>query len=125
MAGARPIPSGGRPQPLQGDPEFRLVWFVAGASMWLADAAFGVVSWRLAAVSRWGALALAIGSVLAFTGMDRLELVRGDLAWLFVPAALVGVALKGVGWILLGVDIAFRRGRSPAAPPRAEADQPA
>lgn len=93
--------------------------------MWLADAAFGVVSWRLAAVSRWGALALAIGSVLAFTGMDRLELVRGDLAWLFVPAALVGVALNGVGWILLGVDIAFRPGRSPAAPPRAEVHQPA
>jgi len=115
----------GRPQPPQGDPDFRLVWFVAGAAMWLTDAAFGVVSWRLAAVTRWGALALAIGSILAFTGMDRLELVRGDLAWLFVPAALVGVALNGVGWILLGVDIAFRPGRSPAAPPRAEVHQPA
>ena len=105
----------GRPQPPQGDPEFRLVMFFAGAAMWWADAAFGVVTWCLGAVTRWGALALAIGSVLAFTGMDRLELVRGDLAWLFVPAALVGVALNGIGWILLGVDLAFRRRRSPAA----------
>ncbi len=115
----------GRPQPPLGDPEFRLVWFIAGVAMWWADAAFAFVSLHLGALTRWGALALAIGSVLAFTGIDRLELVRGDLAWLFVPAALVGAALNGVGWILLGVDIAFRRGRLPAASPRAEVDRPA
>jgi hypothetical protein len=58
---------------------------------------------------RWGAGALAIGSVLAFLGMDRLDLVQGDLAWLFTPAALLGVALNGAGWVLLGFDLAFRR----------------
>jgi hypothetical protein len=99
----------GRPGFPEPDPDFRLVMFFAGAAMWWADAAFGLVTWRLRTVTRWGALALAIGSVLAFIGMDRLELVRGDLAWLFTPIALLGIALNGVGWILLGVDLAFRR----------------
>jgi hypothetical protein len=103
-----------RPQPPEADPEFRLVWFFAGAAMWWADAAFGFVAWRLRTVTRWGALALAIGSVLALLGMDRLELVRGELAWLFTPVALLGIALNGVGWILLGIDVAFRR-RAPAS----------
>ncbi len=93
--------SNGRPQPPVGDPEFRLVGFVAGVAMWWADAAFGLVSLRLEVadrlrlVARGGALALAIGSVLAFAGMDRLGLVRGDLAWLFTPAAMLGIALNG------------------------------
>jgi hypothetical protein len=103
----------GRPQFPAPDPEFRLVMFYAGGAMWLADAAFGFVTWRLHTVTRWGALALAIGSLLAFLGMDRLELVRGDLAWLFTPVALLGVALNGAGWILLGIDVAF--GRRPTA----------
>jgi hypothetical protein len=99
----------GRPQPPQGDPEFRLVGFYAGVAMWWADAALGYVSWRLGVVSRWGGMALAIGSVLVFLGMDRLELVRGDLSWLFTPVALVGGALNGVGWVLLGIGVAVRR----------------
>ena len=98
-----------RPQPPDPDPGFRLVMFYAGAAMWMTDAAFGLVAWRAFAVNRWGAAALAVGSVLAFTGMDRLELVRGDVAWLFEPAALLGVALNGIGWIVLGIDIALRR----------------
>jgi hypothetical protein len=65
--------------------EFRLVMFVAGAAMRWADAAFGFAAWRLGVVTRWGALALAIGSVLAFLGMDRLGLARAELAWLFTP----------------------------------------
>jgi hypothetical protein len=61
--------------------------------------------------------------VLAFTGMDRLELVRGDLAWLFAPASQVGVVLNGLGWILLGVDVAFSRRSVPA--PEVSAQEPA
>ncbi len=98
-----------RPQPPIGDPDFRLVMFVAGASMWLADACFGLVTLRLGGAARIGGLALAAGSLLAFTGMDRLELVRGDAAWFFMPAALVGIALNGLGWILLGLEVAIRR----------------
>jgi hypothetical protein len=101
--------STGRPQPPAGDPEFRLVMFAAGASMWLADAVFGLVTLRLRAAARLGAVALFAGSVLAITGMDRLELVSGDAAWFFVPAALAGIALNGAGWILLGLDVAIRR----------------
>jgi hypothetical protein len=39
---------------------------------------------------------------------------RGELAWLVAPVALLGIALNGLGRILLGFDIALRR-RSPAA----------
>ena len=115
----------GRPQPPEGDPEFRLVMFFAGVALWWADAAFGLVTWRIGVVTRWGALAIAIGSILAFSGVDRLELVRGELAWLFIPASLVGIALNGLGWILLGIDVAFRHRRAPATPCRTEAGRPA
>jgi hypothetical protein len=104
-----------RPQPPQADPDYRWIAFVAGVAMWLADAAFAFVAFRLAVVPRWAALGLAIGSVLAMVGMDRLELVRGELAWFFIPLALFGVALHGATWILLGADLAFRRSRPPAA----------
>lgn len=103
----------GRPVLPEPDPEFRLAFFFVGVAMWWADVAFGLVTWRLGVVTRWGSLALAIGSALAFLGMDRLELARGDLAWLVAPVALFGIALSGVGWILLGLDVALRR-RSPA-----------
>jgi hypothetical protein len=112
--------SDGRPQPPVGDPEFRLVGFVAGVAMWWADAAFGLVSLRpggavgLGRLARGGALALALGSVLAFAGMDRLGLVRGDLAWLFTPAAMLGIALNGIGWILLGLAVARSRSSTAA-----------
>ena len=110
----------GRPQPPEGDPEFRLVMFFAGVALWWADATFGLVTWRIGVVVRWGALAIAIGSILAFTGMDRLELVRGELAWIFIPASLAGIALNGLGWILLGIDVAFRRRRAPVTPCQTE-----
>jgi hypothetical protein len=96
-----------RPEPFAGD--FGLVFFFAGATMWLTDAAFGLVTLRLGVVARWGALALAIGSVLAFTGMDRLELSPRDNPTIFGPLALFGIALNGIGWILLGLDVATRR----------------
>jgi hypothetical protein len=99
----------GRPQPPLGDSDFRLVMFFAGAAMWLTDAAFGLVTLRLGVVARWAALALAIGSVLAFTGMDRLELTSPSNPTIFQPLSLVGIALNGIGWILLGLDLAIRR----------------
>jgi hypothetical protein len=113
-----------RPQPPEGDPEFRLVMFFAGVAMWWSDAIFGFVASRLGAVTRWGALALAVGSVLAFLGMDRLELARGELAWLFSPITLFGIALHGVGWVLLGIDVAFRHRPGAVAAPSVEAGRP-
>jgi len=99
----------GRPQPPLGDSDFRLVWFFAGAAMWLTDAAFGLVTLRLGVVARWAALALAIGSVLAFTGMDRLGLTSPSDPTIFGPLSLAGIALNGIGWIVLGLDVAIRR----------------
>ena len=96
-----------RPNPIAGD--FGLVFFWAAVAMWLTDAAFGVVTLRLGLVPRWGALALAIGSLLALTGIDRLGLTSVANPTIFGPIALIGVALNGLGLILLGVDVATRR----------------
>lgn len=62
----------GRESPFAGD--FGLVFFYAALAMWLADAAFGAAALRSGVVSRWGPLALAIGSILAIAGMGRLGL---------------------------------------------------
>lgn len=96
----------GRPHPFAGD--FGLVYFFAGLAMWLTDAAFGLVTLRLGVITRWGALALAVGSGLAILGMDRLELTSRDNPTIFGSLGLAGVALNGLGWILLGLDVATR-----------------
>ncbi len=93
----------GRLHPFAGD--FGLVFFAAGVAMWVTDAAFGLVTLRLGVVTRWGALALAIGSVLTGTGIDRLGLT----STIFGPLSQVGIVLGGIGWILLGLDVATRR----------------
>jgi len=85
-----------------------LVLFSAGIAMWLTDAAFGIVTLRLGVVTRWGALALAVGSVLAILGMDRLGLTSGADPTIFGSLAMAGIGLNGVGWILLGLDVATR-----------------
>jgi hypothetical protein len=92
-------------------------FFAAGLAMWLADAWFGLVTARLGAVDRWGALALALGSLLALSGMDRLGLVDGPLAAIVVPVALTGVALVGLGWVLLGIDLVRQAKAKRSSPP--------
>jgi hypothetical protein len=103
---------------------FGYVYFIAGAAMWLSDAAFGAVlagRRRLTAGlgGRLAAAALAIGSLLAFTGMDRLGLVSRDRETIFAPLSLFGIFLNGLGWIVLGLDVAI--GRRPAPPSSAAA----
>ncbi len=98
----------GRPVPPEADPAFRLIAFYAGFAMWLADSAFGFVTLRLGVVTRWGALALAVGSLLAVLGMSHLELTSPANPTIFGPLSLVGIALNGLGWILLGIDVATR-----------------
>ena len=88
-----------------------MVFFVAGLATWISVSAFGFVTFRLGAVTGSGALALvgalalAIGSTLAILGMDRLELTSEANPTIFGPIGLIGVALNGVGWILLGLDL--------------------
>ena len=105
----------GRPQFPEADPDYRLAMAVFMGALWLSEAAFGFVAFRLGAVTRIGAAALAVGSALAFLGVSHLNLVTGPWGWLIQPLALMGIALNGVGWILLGLDLAFGRRRSPAA----------
>lgn len=99
---------------------FGQVYFLAGVAMWLGDAAFGAVlasrrqltsglAWRLAAV------ALAIGSLLAFSGLDRLGLVGRDGGTIFTPLSLAGIFLNGLAWIVLGLDVAIGRRALPSS----------
>ena len=98
----------GRPAPPLPDPEFRLVVFYAGLAMWLSDAAFGFVTLRVAGLTRWGAIALGVGSLLAILGMSHLQLTSPANPTIFGPLSLIGIALNGIGWILLGGDLALR-----------------
>jgi hypothetical protein len=98
----------GRPQPPEPDPGFRLVAFYAGLAMWLTDSAFGWVTLRRGDLTRWGSLLLAVGSLLAILGMSHLELTSPANPTIFGPLSLVGIALNGLGWILLGADLVIR-----------------
>jgi hypothetical protein len=94
-----------------GPGSFGVVYFWAGLAWWLADTIFGFVALRLEGWARLGALALVAGSVLAITGMDRLELTTRDNPTIFLPLSLTGIALNGFGWIVLGLWLISRRGR--------------
>jgi hypothetical protein len=91
---------------------FGLVYFGAGLAWWVADALFGFVALRLDGWARLGALALGMGSLLAITGMDRLELTSAQHPTIFGPIALVGIALNGIGWIVLGLWVVVGRRRA-------------
>jgi hypothetical protein len=105
--------------------EFGLIGFYAGVALWLTDAAFGLVTLRLGVVTRWGALALAIGSALAVTGIDRLGLTPSEHPTIFGPLSQTGGVLSGLGWILLGLDVATRRrAAAPGQPAQPEAGGP-
>ena len=106
----------GRPQFPEPDPGFRPIFFYAALALWLTDATFGLVALRIGAVSRWAALALVVGSLLALTGVGGLGFTTGPLASIMEPLAIFGVALVGLGWILLGIDVATRRRPSEVRP---------
>jgi hypothetical protein len=93
----------GNPHPFAGVLGWMGFW--GAVAMWLADAWFGLVTLRLGVATRWGALALVIGSLFAVTGIDRFELT----STIFGPLALAGIGVNGIGWILLGLDVATRR----------------
>jgi len=88
---------------------FGVAYFWAGLAWWLADALFGFVALRVGGWARLGAAALAVGSLLAILGMDRLELTTRDNPTIFLSLSLTGIALNGVGWIVLGLWLAIRR----------------
>lgn len=106
----------GQERPFAGN--FGIVGFWAGLAFWIADAWFGLVALRIGALWRGAAIMLTLGSLLAITGMDRLELTSSANPTIFGPIALAGVALNGLAWVLLGVDCALvgRRGTGDPAP---------
>lgn len=97
----------GRERPHAGD--FGLVGFWVGLAFWLADAWFGVVALRIGVLWRPATLLLAVGSILAILGMDRLELISQANPTIFAPIAMMGIALNGVAWVLLGLQVALHR----------------
>jgi hypothetical protein len=100
---ATTLGSVGRPVFPEPDPDFRLLSDYVMAAMWLSDAALGLALIRLRSIARTGALALAVGSPLAFLGMSRLELVSDAVYGAVIQSvALAGIGLNGLGWILLG-----------------------
>jgi len=96
------------------DRPFDLVMFWSGVALWLSSALFGFAAAWIGAVNRWAALAVALGSLLAITGIDRLGLVSESSPTIFNTLSQVGIVIMAVGWIVLGIDVATRR--SAAAP---------
>ena len=83
------------------------LFILTAAAMWLADAWFGLVALRVGVLNRWSALALLVGSIAAFVGMSNFGLApAGSLS---EKVILAGVALHGLAWVLLGLEVALRR----------------
>ena len=87
-------------------PNIAVFW--SGLALWLGSAAFGVATALIGAVSRIGGWAVAVGSLLALTGIDQLGLVSGAVPTIFNTLSQVGIVTMAVGWIVLGLDIALR-----------------
>lgn len=88
-----------------------LVWLVSGLALWGAAAAYGAASLAIGAFSHWGPILLVIGSALTATGIDRLGLAGSDSV--FGPLSQIGGVMHGLGWIVMGSELALgisRRG---------------
>lgn len=107
----------GREPPVFGG-TFGWVFFWASIASWLGYAWFGVVTFLLHQVTRIGAAALVVGSLLGILGIDRLGLASSTEPTIWNTVALTGVFLHGLAWVILGLDVAFRRR---PAPPTASA----
>ena len=86
---------------------FGLTFFVVGIALWLTDAAFGawvVSSGPRARVSRVGGFVLALGSLMALAGLDRLGLaVHESSETVFTYLPRFGVFMNSCGWCVLGL----------------------
>ncbi|HET6745232.1 MAG TPA: hypothetical protein VFH90_05200 [Candidatus Limnocylindria bacterium] len=85
------------------------VLFATDVALWLATAGFGVIQLVQPGLSRWGALALSVGSALAVTGIDRLGLVSATSPTIFNSLSQAGIVMVGIGWVVMGIDVATRR----------------
>lgn len=92
-----------------------LATFWSQVTLWLASAAFGAASAWIGAVSRIGGWAVAIGSLLTLTGIDRLGLISMASPTIFNTLSQVGIVCMALGWIILGLDVALRRSTAQVA----------
>ncbi|MEX2184632.1 MAG: hypothetical protein WEC14_09305 [Chloroflexota bacterium] len=106
----------GRDRPFAGD--FGVVGFVIELSVWVAAAWFAALAFRSGTVWRPATAMLGVGSVLAIPGMDRLELTSSASPSISGPIALLGIALHGLAWILLGLWLVGRGWADSAKPLR-------
>jgi len=98
----------GRPNAAAGF--FGLVGDASAIAMWLSDALFGLLAlFYVRGLGRWGAGALFIGSLLAPAGLDRLGWTSPGDGSLLGSLVHIGLALGGIGWVVLGVAVASRR----------------
>ena len=86
----------------------RGVLFAPDLALWLT-ALFGAIMLRHPGITRWAAATLAIGCVVVVTGTDRLGLVSAMSPTLFDTLSQVGIVMVGVGWVVMGIDVAMRR----------------
>ena len=90
-----------------GPGDYGPVFVYGAAAMWLSDLWFGVVTFKLGVLSRWSAAALVLGSIAAFAGMGLFGLQSpGSIA---EKVILVGIAIHGLAWVLLGLEVGLRR----------------
>lgn len=103
-----------RDRPFAGD--FGLVGFFIELSIWVAASWFAILAFRSGVVWRPAAAILAVGSMSAILGMDRLELTSSASPTIFGSIALLGIALHGLAWILLGLWLVAHGSFGPAKP---------
>lgn len=96
-------------------PPGHVAGFWAGLVLWLAGAAFGLAAALIGELSRIGGWAVAVGSLLTLTGIDRLGLVSQANPTVFNTLSQVGIMTMAAGWIVLGLDVALRRSDRPEA----------
>jgi len=89
------------------------LWEMSAVAMWLSNAWFGLVTLRLGVMNGWSAFTLMIGSIAAFAGMGYFGLAANGTLGETVKMTLM--ALHGLAWVLLGLELAFRRRPAPTA----------
>ncbi len=105
---------------------FGLIGLFAGIALWVTPAIWAIgllhtgVAWQgmsrnRGLLTKLGATIL-IGSVVAWFGDDRLGMVDSLWGEMWQAIALAGVAMNGIGWLILGLVLV-----TPGRGPRAEA----
>jgi hypothetical protein len=103
---------------------FGLISLLAGIALWVTPAIWAIgllhtgAAWQgmssnRALLAKLGA-AILIGSIVAWFGDDRIGMVDSLWGEMWQAVALAGVAMNGMGWLILGV-VLVAPGRGPRA----------